>query len=120
MDVEIKVNFTGSQIEQAKTVFGLDRESKDRKIWFGEIVTGHDGRDALPLLERGVILRVRATKKKSGDVTLKLRGPDGCIDAAAWDEADGEPHRRGEARGRLGGSAPGVGVPDREVRQGGA
>ena len=35
MDVEIKVNFTGSQIDQAKTVFGLDRESKDRKIWFG-------------------------------------------------------------------------------------
>lgn len=86
MDVEIKVNFTGSQIDQAKSVFGLNRESKDRKIWFGEIVTGHDGRDALPLLERGVILRVRATKKTSGDVTLKLRGPDGGIDAGAWDE----------------------------------
>ena len=84
MDVEIKVNFTESQIEQAKRAFGLNRESKDREIWFGEVVTGHDGRDALPLLERGVILRVRATKKNSGDVTLKLRGPDGCIDVPAW------------------------------------
>jgi hypothetical protein len=86
MDVEIKVNFGPDQIEKAKKVFGLDRESKDRQIWFGEILSGQDGRDALPLLERGVILRVRATKKQSGDVTLKLRGPDGCIDASAWDK----------------------------------
>jgi hypothetical protein len=85
MDVEIKVNFGADQIEKAKKVFGLDRESKDRKIWFGEILTGHDGRDALPLLERGVIIRVRA-KKKSGDVTLKLRGPDGCVDVPTWTE----------------------------------
>jgi hypothetical protein len=85
MDVEVKMNFDATQIEQAKQVFGLDRESKDRQIWFGEILSGHDGRDALPLLDRGVILRVRA-KKKSGDVTLKLRGPDGCIDVPAWTE----------------------------------
>ena len=32
---------------------------------------------------RGVILRVRA-KKKGGDVTLKLRGPDGCVDVGGW------------------------------------
>jgi hypothetical protein len=31
----------------------------------------------------GVIVRVRA-KKKSGDVTIKLRDPDGGIDARAW------------------------------------
>jgi hypothetical protein len=84
MDVEIKVNFDAAQIDRAKQVFGLDRESKERSIWFGEIVTGRDGGDALPLLARGVILRVRATKKNSGDVTLKLRGPDGCIDVPAW------------------------------------
>jgi hypothetical protein len=85
MDVEIKVNFGADQIEKAKHVFGLDPDKADnRKIWFGEIVSGRDGRDALPLLARGVILRVRATKKKSGDVTLKLRGPDGCINVPAW------------------------------------
>lgn len=84
MDVEIKVNFTGGQIEQAEKAFGLDREGKDRRIWFGEVVTGHDGRGALPLLGRGVILRVRTKKRDAGDVTLKLRGPDGGIDEAAW------------------------------------
>ena len=86
-------------------MFGLDREkAKDRKIWFGEVVTGHDGRDALPLLERGVILRVRATKKTSGDITLKLRGPDGGIDAAAWDErtASLTARRSSRATGRIG------------------
>jgi hypothetical protein len=31
----------------------------------------------------GVIVRVRA-KKKSGDVTIKLRDPDGGIDVRAW------------------------------------
>jgi hypothetical protein len=84
VDVEIKVNFGALQIEQAKQVFGLDRESKDRKIWFGEVVTGRGGRGALPLLGRGVILRVRTKKKDSGDVTVKLRGPDGGIDETAW------------------------------------
>jgi hypothetical protein len=84
VDVEIKVNFGESEIDKAKKVFGLDPgKAEERAIWFGEILTGRDGRDALPLLERGVILRVRA-KKKSGDVTLKLRGPDGCLDVPAW------------------------------------
>jgi hypothetical protein len=81
---EIKVNFGAAQIEKAMQVFGLDPDAgKDRRIWFGEITNGRDGREALPLLGRGVILRVRA-KEDEGDVTLKLRGPDGCIDAGAW------------------------------------
>ena len=86
VDVEIKVNFDADQIEQAKQVFGLDRESKKREIWFGEVVTGLDGRGALPLLGRGVILRVRTKKKDTGDITVKLRGTDGGIDVAAWTE----------------------------------
>ena len=81
---EIKVNFGASQIEEAMQVFGLDPDAgKERQSWFGEITSGRDGRDALPLLGRGVILRVRA-QADEGDVTLKLRGPDGCLDAAAW------------------------------------
>ena len=88
VDVEIKVNFTGSQIEQAKQVFGLKPDDAEKRdIWFGEIRTGRDGREALPLLDRGVILRVRA-KKESGDVTVKLRGADGCVDVAAWNAAN--------------------------------
>ena len=51
VDVEIKVNFTGSQIEQAKQVFDLKPDDADKRdIWFGEIRTGRDGRAALPLL----------------------------------------------------------------------
>lgn len=87
VDVEIKVNVEGAQVEKAMQVFDLDPDdAKKRAIWFGEIVTGGDGRGALPLLGRGVILRVRAKKRDAGDVTLKLRGPDGCIDVPAWTE----------------------------------
>ena len=88
VDVEIKVNFTGSQIEKAKEAFGLKPDAAEKRdIYFGEIRTGRDGREALPLLDRGVILRVRA-KKDTGDVTVKLRGADGGIDVPVWDAAD--------------------------------
>jgi hypothetical protein len=81
---EIKLNFEASQITQAMQVFGIEEdEGKDRSIWFGEILDGRDGVTALPLSGRGVILRVR-TMENGGDCTLKLRGPDGCLDLAAW------------------------------------
>ena len=80
--VEIKLNFDAAQIEEAKRVFGLDGVAERRRIWFGEVVDGLDGQDSLPLLGRGVILRVR--DKHKSDATLKLRAPDGAIDAAAW------------------------------------
>jgi hypothetical protein len=83
-NVEIKLNFGAAQIENAKGVFGLDGEPEQREIWFGEIIDGLAGRDALPLLERGVILRLR--DKRKSDATLKLRAPDGAINAAAWKE----------------------------------
>jgi hypothetical protein len=84
VDYEIKLNVGAAQIGKAMQVFGLSPTGgAERKIWFGEIRTGRDGRDALPLLARGVIIRVRA-KAKSGDVTIKLRGPDGCLDVKAW------------------------------------
>jgi hypothetical protein len=82
---EIKLNVVGADVEKAMPVFGIDPDKgKDRQIWFGEVLTGDDGRGALPLLGRGVILRVRAKKSSGGDVTLKLRGPDGCLDVTAW------------------------------------
>ena len=102
--VEIKVNFGAAQIERAMQVFGLDPAAgKDRRIWFGEVTDGRDGPDALPLLGRGVILRVRA-QADEGDVTLKLRGPDGCVDAAAWSvrvqDLDAEAKLEGDWAGR--------------------
>jgi hypothetical protein len=81
--VEIKLNFGAAQVEEAMQVFGLDvAAAKPRQIWFGENRGGLDGPGALPLLGRGIILRVR--EKKSSDVTLKIRGPDGCINLLAW------------------------------------
>jgi hypothetical protein len=81
---EIKLNVEAPQIARAMQIFGIEeRDGKDRRIWFGEIIDGRDGVDALPLSARGVILRVR-TKANGGDCTLKLRGPDGCLDAAVW------------------------------------
>jgi hypothetical protein len=81
---ELKLNVGSPDVEKAMDVFGIEPDKgKDRRIWFGEVLGGDDGRGALPLLGRGVILRVRA-KKNSGDVTLKLRGPDDCLDVAAW------------------------------------
>src|SRR4051812_33400653 len=77
---ELKLNFDADQVENALRVFGFDPDKgKPRKIWFGEVVDGLDGPDTLPLAARGIILRVRR-KKKGGDVTVKLRGPDGCVD----------------------------------------
>jgi len=83
--VEIKLNFGASQIAQARELFELDRDDgKARRIWFGENRRGLDGRSALPLSARGIILRVR--EKKNSDVTLKIRGPDGCLDLSVWTE----------------------------------
>ena len=66
--VEIKLNFDAAQIDDALRVFGLGADAgKPRRIWFGEILDGAEGAGALPLLARGVIVRIRA-KKKSGDL----------------------------------------------------
>jgi hypothetical protein len=71
-------------------VFGLSADAgKPRRIWFGEVLDGLEGPGVLPLLARGVILRVRG-KKKTGDVTGKLRCPDGGIDTHAWREGAGK------------------------------
>jgi hypothetical protein len=38
----------------------------------------------LPLLSRGVIIRIRQREGEDDDATLKLRGPEGCIDPDLW------------------------------------
>jgi len=82
---EIKLNIEAPQIAKAMRVFDIDESrGKDRAIWFGEILDGRDGVTALPLSARGIILRVRTKPGGGGDCTLKLRGPDGCLDVAAW------------------------------------
>jgi hypothetical protein len=66
--VEIKVNVAGP-VQDALTILGLDGGA-ERRIWFLEDVT--PGLDpSLPLLNAGVVLRVRSGT--SADSTVKLR-----------------------------------------------
>jgi hypothetical protein len=66
--VEIKVN-VAAPVQDALTILGLDG-GDERRIWFLEDLT--PGLDpALPLLNAGVILRVRSDT--SADSTVKLR-----------------------------------------------
>jgi hypothetical protein len=37
-DVEIKLDFAATQIEQAKIVFGLDDQPEQRRISFSEVI----------------------------------------------------------------------------------
>ena len=103
VDVEIKVNFTGSQIEQAKQVFGLEA---GRGQEAGHLVRRDPDRARRPGGAASAGPRRHPAgppaKKESGDVTVKLRGPDGCIDVAAWDAANLAGRRRSRATGRTG------------------
>jgi hypothetical protein len=67
----------------AAGAFGLvEGAAQHRRIWFSEARTRADR--PLPLAARGLILRVRTGANP--DVSLKLRGPEGCIDAVAWQQ----------------------------------
>ncbi|MDD7942878.1 hypothetical protein PHK61_31145 [Actinomycetospora lutea] len=80
-DVEIKTSWDGDEADHALDVLGLDEDAtNERRIYFSEVSVGPD--DPLPLNSRGLILRRRVGK--GADVTLKLRGPEGCLDLAAW------------------------------------
>jgi hypothetical protein len=67
-------NFDAGQIDDALRVSGLSADGRrPREVWFGEFSTASRARASCRCW-RAVILRVR-TKKNSGDVTVKLRGP---------------------------------------------
>jgi hypothetical protein len=75
------LSFTDHQVDMAMDVFGLAAAvARHRRIWFSEAPARADG--PLPLGGRGLILRVRTGEKP--DSTLKLRGPEGCLDPVAW------------------------------------
>jgi hypothetical protein len=81
--VEIKVNLTGAPADAAQTVLGLGGgRGERRQIYFCEDLTGHTG---LPLLDAGVILRVRRTPD-GDDVTVKLRPCDRARLIQPWIE----------------------------------
>jgi hypothetical protein len=91
--VEIKVNLSGARADAAHTVLGLRGDGERRQIYFCEDLTGHTG---LPLLDAGVILRVRRTPD-GDDVTVKLRPCDRARLVPPWTEM----HKESKHRFRL-------------------
>jgi broad specificity phosphatase PhoE len=72
--VEIKVTVRGDGIPAAAEAFELEHAEKQRRtIYFCEDLAGPDGPAGLPLLNHGIILRLRRNKGRRDDVTAKLR-----------------------------------------------
>jgi hypothetical protein len=82
--VEIKVTLAAEMVERGRQAFRIGlAQAERRSIWFAERVARHGDRD-LPLLSRGIIIRIRQREGEDDDATLKLRGPEGCIDPDLW------------------------------------
>ena len=85
--VELKVTLGAEHVDAGLTGFALERRSAGRRsIWFCERIDAHGGADMLPLLSRGVIVRVRKIRDSPDDSTLKLRGSEGAVDPRRWRE----------------------------------
>ena len=73
--VELKVTLGAKEVDAGLSGFALEPGSAERRsIWFCERIDAHRGPAVLPLLARGVIIRVRKIQGSSDDSTLKLRG----------------------------------------------
>ena len=85
VEVELKVSHKGD-VDHALGKLGIEKDkAKSRTIWFFEGVDPDGSPKELPLLNRGIILRVRGKPDESdGESTLKLRGREGCLDPARW------------------------------------
>jgi hypothetical protein len=82
--VEIKVTLGADQADAGLAAFALGPAPVERRqIWFCEHIDEHVHSDELPLLARGIILRVRKRKDHADDATLKLRGPEGCAGSSS-------------------------------------
>jgi hypothetical protein len=83
--VELKVTLGAEQVDAGLAAFALQPGSAERRsIWFCDRIDAHGGPTMLPLLARGTILRVRKVRDGADDSTLKLRGPEGCVDPEVW------------------------------------
>jgi hypothetical protein len=68
----------GEMVERGRQAFRIGlAQAERRRIWFGERPTSRAESVELPLLSRGVIIRIRQREGEDDDVTLKLRGPGG-------------------------------------------
>jgi hypothetical protein len=85
--VELKVTVAETQVDDALDKLGLDPDSalaEPREIYFCEHVGPPSEHMPLPLLARGIILRIRKIQGSPDDATVKLRGPEGSVDPALW------------------------------------
>jgi hypothetical protein len=89
--VELKITLADTMVDRGLAAFGLELspappgEVDRRKVWFCERIDADGGPTMLPLLSRGIILRVRRDEEDgSGESTLKLRGPEGGVDSELW------------------------------------
>ena len=82
--MEIKVTLGADMIERGRQAFRIGlAQAERRSIWFGEHLASPADPVELPLLSRGVIIRIRQREGEDDDATLKLRAPEGCIDPDA-------------------------------------
>jgi hypothetical protein len=72
--VEIKVSFGAEHLAEAASAFGLRAaDAEERDIWFCEYLDGPAGPTGLPLLDQGIILRLRRRRGRADDATMKIR-----------------------------------------------
>jgi len=98
--VEIKVTLGAEMVERGRQAFRIGlAQAERRSIWFAERLVRHGDPAALPLLSRGVIIRIRQREGEDDDATLKLRGPEGCIDPDLWRRRIGSFGKRAKLEG---------------------
>jgi hypothetical protein len=98
--VEIKITLGAEMVERGRQAFRIGlAQAERRSIWFGERLVRHGDPAALPLLSRGVIIRIRQREGEDDDATLKLRGPEGCIDPDLWGGRTGSFGKRAKLEG---------------------
>lgn len=83
--VEIKVN-VADDVDRAIAVLGLNG-GKRRQVWFLDDLT-EGTRPALPLMNAGIVLRLRRRENGKGDSTVKLRPCRRSQLIGVWHSAD--------------------------------
>jgi hypothetical protein len=98
--VEIKVTLGAEMVERGRQAFRIGlAQAERRSIWFAERLVRQGDSAELPLLSRGVIMRIRQREGEDDDATLKLRGPEGCIDPDLWRERTKSVGKRAKLEG---------------------
>jgi hypothetical protein len=86
--IEVKVTLGAEQVQAARHALALSGDDgRRRRIYFCEDVAAAGGPAALPLLDNGIILRLRQNKGSKDDSTVKLRPFDQARLTPRWRHA---------------------------------